>query len=70
MHLLRFKLAQMCYCISTKITRQPSYFFLLFNVFIYYIIDIKSAHKTLYENSHMRYMMTIRTHIEIHILNH
>jgi hypothetical protein len=24
MHLLRFKLAQMCYCISTETTRQPS----------------------------------------------
>jgi hypothetical protein len=63
----------MCYYINIKITKSSSSF-LIFYTPIYYIIDIKSAYKTLYENPHMwphmRYAMIIRTHIEIRILNH
>jgi hypothetical protein len=66
---LRFEPVQICYYINTEITRSFSSF-LIFYTPIYYIIDIKFAYKTSHENLHMRYVMTIRTHIEIHILNH
>jgi hypothetical protein len=69
---LRFELAQMCYYINIEITRSSS-FFLIFYTPIYYIINIKSTYKIPHENPHMRphtYAMTIRTHIEIRILNH
>jgi hypothetical protein len=66
--LLRFELAQMCYYINIEITRSFSSF-LIFYTPIYYIIDIKAAYKTPHKNPYMRYTMTIRTHIEIRILN-
>jgi hypothetical protein len=66
---LRFEFVQMCYYINIEITRSSSSF-LIFYTPIYYIIDIKSTYKTPHENPHMRYPMTIRTHIEIRILNH
>jgi hypothetical protein len=50
---LRFELAQMCYYINIEIIKSSSSF-LLFYTPIYYIIDIKFAHKTPYENPHMR----------------
>jgi hypothetical protein len=66
---LRFELAQICYYINIKITRSSSSF-LIFYTPIYYIIDINFAYKTPHGNPHMRYVMTIRAYIEIHILNH
>jgi hypothetical protein len=69
MYLLRFKFAQICYYINTEITRSSSSFLIFFTL-ICYIIDMKSTYNTLNENLHMRYVIIIRMHIEICILNH
>jgi hypothetical protein len=66
---LTFELTQMCYYINIEITKSSPYF-LIFYTLIYYIINIKSAYKTLHENPYIRYAMIIHTHIEIRILYH